>query len=1030
MEVSQLAELQQRLSVALVVWDRAPNPREKARRFQDLLDRCEKLVSAADDCPSAGPEIRQGLNSNILRVAQLTVKPICVIPRGDAKISQYRSQAPVLAKLLSLVAQNPSEKTEVHSKVLFSGLLSVWRLAFAQDEGNVLSSAEAFRRSSLLVDDVLQVALELYCRLRHDNHVVQVCSILLEVLLHSSQRQHQRQVLEALADAPPPSLLAAVYPGLIARIIVCLPTLWQSNFECAMRVIESWVDATLACDCAGARCECGEDAEKKRKAEKTSEAIVAVFERYSHIYIKHLASLTGLCLRCWPMTQEAMRCAHKHLIKLLKDKVCWDDARRVMRRAPTPARVQLWLNVMTYLRNGPTTSGALAVYVGYVDLQTHVPGLEPLDEYLVLQFLYDSVELPEEKASRLTRLPRLAMCGAPLDMSSYAEPKEEVYCQAAACHISRMTREHQAHTVSGILESIVSGVKDAMTVGRMLMIMRGFFNCGVSGLRDVASDVIDVLIVRILKPLAPTAEVAYAALSLLCAIFSRYRVVLPCNQVCDLLFFALPLCVVDSERVSNCARALLRHLSVQHTLGSNWAASPRHTTLCGLTSNQLMPSDQRASVEAMLLFYKNLLVSRCERELKHSKPGNAAITYHVADVLFVLLNYKLLGVKDLFDLTLRLEKRWNLLEAAGRNLGGRGMAGASDANVKSKLPSLYCYAFIAHYLDDQFGSLELPPILWDEQLETNTGQEHSPVGPLNDVPRNLSDEENVADSSECSASKPETDPALSTTASVSWSDAIRRSSGSVEADEALWNARLSENVKLWPQLNFVEGNFEQWPDSKQVDAQMMGIAENHTDSKAVDGQMLHVADHLTPTKLPQETRGCHPTFTNDMHTSTSPKASEAAPGEPIQEVGGEGIGAPAKASEPRQASGDPGATGESARSPPPADADGDRGDAICEASPPDSESKDRRLAVATIIATRCRYHLGAARAAARGVGAAAPLHGAEPAQPALHGGDPGDPDGRGEARLLLRRAVAAGSVREAGGPGGRGGQTEERHRGG
>ncbi|CDR97727.1 hypothetical protein, conserved [Babesia bigemina] len=703
MELAVLAELQKQLNEVILRWFRVPSPGDKTRCLQNLVDVCQQLADALSKLPSSTEEVRKIVRHNLLRAAQFTVLPVQSVGRSDLEQRHYQQQGPLLAKLLLLVTRNPSDDTKAHRDVMFCGIVAVWRVLFAQSDSNVHSSPEAFRRHSLVVDDLLEVSIALVGQVKNHESAVHVYMVLLEILTYSSAPQHKAAVLNALANAPGEGVLARVYPGLVSRIVRVLPRVRESDFRRAITVLEVWIRAALACNCGGIRCSAAKDSIKETWVLKTSEVVTLILDRYHAAHTQKLGYLCAACMsrNCVPSAFLTRLVAH--VCAMLGTEDLWADARRIMTDATLPAKLALCRTVDGHLRNNPESDQALITYQGYAYLEMHVPDMEPLDEYVVLGMLYAAATPPkEDESAHLERQRLLALCDAPPDFAHFTEPREEVFSRVAAQYISRMPPSLQVQNVSEIVECFVGGVESGAQAAQLLTLLRGLLSHGPAALREVACDVVDVVVLTVVEPGCSSPKICLSALALLCVLFSRYRLTVPRHQVCDILFWLLPWCVSDSGPISQYARSLLLHIGVHHRLVSG-ELGQGNEVLRPPTSDTLMPSEKGAVLQNLLRFYKTLLVTRCVRELKQSQFCGTSMAHSVSDVLFVMLHYRLLGVKDVFDLALHLDRSWRLPEL---DLHANAALGVLGLDANSELTALYCYAFIAHYVNGQYEVLD------------------------------------------------------------------------------------------------------------------------------------------------------------------------------------------------------------------------------------------------------------------------------------------------------------------------------------
>ncbi|GBE62206.1 serine threonine- kinase ATR-like isoform X1, putative [Babesia ovata] len=661
------------------------------------------MSAALSKLPSGAEEIRKTIHRNLLRAAQLTVVPIQSIGHSDVEQRRYQQQGPLLAKLLLLVTRHPSEDTKSHRHVLLCGVVAIWRTLFAQSDSNVHSSPEAFRRHSLVVDDLLEVSIALFAQIQNEENSVHLYMVLLEILTHSNAPQHKSAVLNALAHVPNQSVLVRVYPGLVSRIVRVLPRMRESDFRRAITVLEVWIKAALACNCGGMRCENAKDSVKETWVHKTSEAVTLILDRYRAAHTQKLGDLCAACMSRNCLPTAFLTRLLDHVCMMLSREALWEDAARIMASATLAAKLALCRIVDGYLRKHADSEMALIAYQGYAYVEMHVPGMEPLDEYVVLGMLYAAAKPPNDnECVPLERSHLLALCDAPPDFALFTEPREEVFSRVAAQYISRMPPSLQVQNISEIVECFVAGVESEMNAAQLLTLLRGLLSHGTTALRDVACDVVEVVVLTVIEPGSSTQTLCLSALALLCVLFSQYRLSVPRHQICDILFWLLPWCVADSGAISHYARSLLLHLGVNHHFASEESGSG-HEQLSWPTSNTLIPSDKSAVLQTLLRFYKTLLVNRCVRDLKLSKFGGQSVSHRVSDVLFVLLHYRLLGVKDLFDLALHLERSWVIPESA---VNAEMTLGFSGPDANSDLTALYCYAFMAHYIDRQYEVLD------------------------------------------------------------------------------------------------------------------------------------------------------------------------------------------------------------------------------------------------------------------------------------------------------------------------------------
>ncbi|GFE55412.1 TELO2-interacting 1 homolog isoform X3, putative [Babesia ovis] len=702
MDITNVIDLQRRLGTLLVLWSRAVEDVNQAQILQDLVGQCRHLLSTLADYPSTS-EVTKGVYDNLFRVVKLVSNHLYTFcgyrdqqrysdeqhlrnPGGndlDQGGHCYYKQGQTLLKLLKLLVDSCDTSTW-DIDALCQGLLSSWRILFATSDSNISSSIEAFKRSSLVIDDLVDITTGLFPRVQREAHVVNLCMILLETLCYTETPKHKSLLLQALVHVP--GSINHVYPGVISRIMTQLPRLRESDFARALRVLETWVPSALACDCTGPHCWRRKDTTMATHADKTSEAICLVLSRYGRVRPQHM---TGLCissLRCGCLSQAVFASIQGHVILLLGDNSLWDDARRIVSEAPAFFKTALRSDTTALIRSTEDRQHALNVYLGYAELEKQIPALSALDHYVIMDMLYASAELPSQDHSSFQRLPRLSLCEAPVDFGKFSEPREHVFRRAARDHIGRLAPVEQRQMVSDILDMFIVGLDDTTKALRLLSMLGGLLSSGSIGLSHVVTEVIDVVLFKVIDQDNLPAESHLAVLSLMCVIFSNYQVELPKHQVADLLFWSLPWCLSDSEHTANYAKALLHHLARCHFQADSLEPSAR-MDLVATTQDT-----NGYGIPCFLQFYKNLLITRCIRELKRSSLGSTNAAYNIADVLFVLLHYKLPSVKDLFDLVVQFERCWPLL----RDL---------DTSRGTELQLLYSYAFIAYNVDTRFDEL-------------------------------------------------------------------------------------------------------------------------------------------------------------------------------------------------------------------------------------------------------------------------------------------------------------------------------------
>lgn len=676
METAALVEQHKSLQTAFLAMLKAPSPREKADYMAHFLENFRCLVSSLSTCTSLDDVVRSGILASLLNMSQVAVSGLTTMSRSDVEELHYRQQAHVIAQLLGLLLPLPVDEG-AKTKTIIVGIAHLWRLLFCPSDSSMDTTAEVLRLRSVQLKEVLLLVTSAYRRLDCGQNAIQLCYIMLEVFRHSDVAQHISNIITTLKRVPNGVNLAHIYPGLVSRIVVNLSKLRESDFEGVMHVLESWISNTLTCECTGDRCRKKADPTLEAMAVKTSDAIRHIFKKYSATYSQYMVGLCAACLRCGCLSPEAFRCLQLFLVQLLGDEGSWPAVRRVIGPASLHVKTGFWREVTSCLRSN--TPEALKVYLGYVDLLSHMSDLEELDDYVTMELVYGAVEpLYVDSAAAATNFAGLALCDKAMDLGMFEPDNDALFTRVASQHIARMPPPRQRQCMSNALNYLLSVDDDTAVVARLLTLLHGFLIPGSEALHEIIPEVVDVVLVKVVGQGIATPMVQVCTLSVLSVVFDLYSVEVPHEQISDILFWSLPLCVSGSEQILNHSRALLSALSRHHmrTIGGT----------------------EEVGVEPLLHYYKNLVVSRCVRELRN----RTSTAEDVANVLHVFLCYNKLDVKDLFDITLELDRFCQPSESAGTM---PNLSRTVEAKGDVKLYGLYCYAFIAHYIDRRFDVL-------------------------------------------------------------------------------------------------------------------------------------------------------------------------------------------------------------------------------------------------------------------------------------------------------------------------------------
>eukprot|EP00371_Babesia_bovis_P000434 XP_001609081.1 hypothetical protein [Babesia bovis T2Bo] len=564
MDISRLVELQQRLNAALMLWSGAGSHLEKTQRMQDLLDQSLALISGLHGSSHINRDILNWISRNVLSVVNVVLNHMCSLSRADIDGQLYVQKGHILVKMLLIVLQHPSEDQCLRTKVLLCGVLTSWRILFSNSDTNMCSSLASFRRSSLVVGDILELCTGIFSSLERDEHSITMCMILLEILSFSDTPRHRSAVLDCLAHVPPDPVVARIYPGLVSRVVSILSELRESDFGRAMNVLKSWIPKALACDCSGEACWRRSDANMAKNAHKTSEAIVMVFKKYARVFPSHMTDLSIACLRCACLSQEVIHCIQNHVIFILDTDKLLGEARCIAAASSIAFKLSLRSEVTSQLSSCQDPQRTLAIYLGYADLEKHVSGLSQIDPYVVMEMLYRCAEVPPAAdGTAFVALPRLSRCETSVDLADFCEPHEQVFLKAAGDHIGRMPPAQQKQVISDLLDHFIVGVGDRSRVLRLLAVLRGLLNCGSTCISAVIPEIVEVIMLKVVhSDLHKESHVA--ALALFATVFRRYQVTLPAQQMCDILFWSLPWCMSDCERGYNYARALVYRIAMRH----------------------------------------------------------------------------------------------------------------------------------------------------------------------------------------------------------------------------------------------------------------------------------------------------------------------------------------------------------------------------------------------------------------------------------------------------------------------------------
>ncbi|KAK1441789.1 hypothetical protein BgAZ_501210 [Babesia gibsoni] len=684
MQLSAVMLRQQSLQNAFIGTLKASDPGDKVLHMNAFIQDIGWLLEyiGKRDLESS---ICDGINDSVLNMTQVAVAGLTKLSREDMERQSHRQQIHAVMELMKLMVELHID-TPAASSIIVLGIAHVWRLLFCQSDSTMDTTTERLRLHSAKLVDLLHLVTCAYSNLDCQQHYVQLCYIMLELFRLTDVKQHICSTLDTLATLPMNVDLFQIYPGLVSRIVVKLSKLRESEFASAMNVLSVWIKGALnERICSECKSQTAETI--AAMASKTSEAICHIFNKYSKVYGQHMSGLCAACLTCSGMSSDAFQCLYQYLVMLLCDQARIQLVREILLKSPDNAKLGLWREVTSFIKS--KDPDAIKVYLGYMELYSSVPGLEELDSYIATGLIYGSVNLPTiESDSSVKSFSALALFDDRMIDLCVNSEQEQLFTKAAALCVAKMPLTMQKQCISTLIDCLINKNEDTLAVARVLTILHGFLSAGDPQLGTVIPDLVDTIMVNVLPKHRQNAIVELSSIYLLSVVFSLYCPELPQQQICDILFWSLPLCVSGNEKTVNSARVLLAKMST-HQLKKSGAAND-------------------TGVRPLLRYYKNLLVSRCIRELRNTQ----GIVENVAKVIYALLCYCQLGVKDIFDVTLELDKCCQHQEMVGTM---PDLSRVATKREEVNLHALYCYAHLARYIDEQFDQLWKPEELMDEK---------------------------------------------------------------------------------------------------------------------------------------------------------------------------------------------------------------------------------------------------------------------------------------------------------------------------
>lgn len=682
MEKSRILEHQKNLQKAFLGVLNSTNKKEGIQHLGVFRENARALIAISSSKDADSDDVSHGANDNVLTMARMVVSGMTKMKKADlakAHITQHLCSVIQILLLLETIPMDNPEKYEV----IVIGVSHLWRLLFCKSDDCMDTTPEALSKRSSQLTDLLDLVSSAYLDQTTTKSSVQLSYIMLEIFRHTDVNNHIEKILVTMTTVPKCENPLKIYPGLVSRIVVNLSKMRESDFARAMKVLESWIQEVIIRKFTRAPCKDDMKETMDTMIKKTGEAVHHIFEKYWKRYWTHMTGLCTIAVNFKFFEDKTIRLLQTSMIQLLRDKDSRPALQKVMREASEHTKLGLWKEVSTFIAG--QSPDALQIYLGYVDLRSQVRELPPLDEYITSELVFKLAETPViEDVSSSVKFSTLALSEdvAPDLLDQFSTKDASFFMKVASIHMDTLAPDAQKQCVSKLIHKISSlDEEDDATLGTMLTLLHAFLATGAESLESLASDILDLITIKVIAAGIVDDVIDLCTVSALAALFGMYDADITHMQVCNILFWSLGLCVAGNETTINQAKSLVSNIN-------------EHQMRQGFYSSDL-------GTKPLLCYYKNLLVSRCIKELREEGDGSEP----VSKVLYMLLIYNEIEVKDMFDIALQLE------HGKGSEIDIGYMPDLHlppPLNPGAKLYTMYCYAFIARQVDVRYNEYDSP----------------------------------------------------------------------------------------------------------------------------------------------------------------------------------------------------------------------------------------------------------------------------------------------------------------------------------